>query len=72
MTVCHNSSFSFYSSIPFALLFYIDIVVEFQEASYSVLESSNSVEVCLNIIGTLERPVTLTLSAQDGTAISMY
>ena len=51
---------------------YIDITVEFQEASSSVLESNSSFEVCLNIFGALERPATLTVSAQDGTAISMY
>ena len=50
----------------------VDITVEFQEASYSVLESNSSFGVCLNIFGTLERPATLSLSAQDGTAISMY
>ena len=46
--------------------------MQFQEANYSVPESSNSVEVCLDILGALERPATLTLSAQDGTAISMH
>lgn len=50
--------------------FLIDVTVQFRQATAEVLESTNSVEVCIDVLGSLERTVSLTVSAQDGSAIS--
>lgn len=52
------------------LLFVIDVTVQFQQATSEVVESADSVEVCIDVLGSLERSATLTVSAQDGSAIS--
>ena len=58
-----------YFSMSFSLK---AIMVLFQRATYEVLESAGSVEVCINVLGILERPATITIVPQDGSATSMW
>ena len=48
----------------------VDVTVQFRQGTFEVVESTDSVEVCIDVLGSLERTVTLTVSAQDGSAIS--
>ena len=48
----------------------LDVVTDFEEPEYSVVENGTFVEVCVLITeGTLERNLTLTLSTRDQTAV---
>ena len=43
--------------------------VSFQQTVYSVMESNDTVEVCVVLSGILERNVTITLSTSNGSAV---
>ena len=52
-------------------IFTLDVTVQFQQANYDELESINSIDVCIDVLGSLGKSVTLTISAQNGSAISI-
>ena len=48
----------------------IEVVVEFEVPSYTVVENERMVEVCVRVAsGILQRNITVTLSSFDGQAI---
>ena len=49
------------------------VSVSFQQASYSLSEAvSTPLRVCLQLFGSLEIPVSVILSTQNGTALGEY
>ena len=48
----------------------VEVVVEFEVPSYTVVENERMVEVCVRVAsGMLQRDITVTLSSSDGQAI---
>ena len=51
------------------LLSHPAVEVSFQQTVYSVMESNDTVEVCVVLSGILERNVTITFSTSNGSAV---
>ena len=49
-----------------------DVVPDFEEPEYSVVENGTFVEVCVLVNGILERNLTLTISTRDQTAVGEF
>ena len=69
-SLLYNSPIAMIVALP--LIIALGIIVDFERSSYSVEEDDVSVEVCVIIVnGTLERSITLSLSANNGTALGI-
>lgn len=51
------------------LIFFIDIFVGFDQTSYTVKESEDSVLLVINVIGVVDAPLSLSYSTVNGTAV---
>lgn len=70
MTVCFTDSCTGQLLIVFWLSLILDVVVRFVEVEYSVTENGNRQEVCTELAGRSQIPVSVSLVTIDGSATS--
>ena len=58
------------ANYTFIYFFFLDVIVRFAEAEYSINENGNSQEVCTELSGRTQIPVSISLVTLDGSASS--
>lgn len=48
------------------------VVLSFNQPSYSISEGNVSVEICVNLTGTLEKTIVANMSTSDESALGSY